>query len=88
MLRHHIAVNPPAVGQTDKRAQPNFIDTGAPQPVRRFQPEDEILLLPFQVMSGIGRLMVGFLINHYAVQPKGFQFRIFLLRQRLHFHLQ
>ncbi len=88
MFRHHVAIHPPAVGEPDQRTQTDFIDASATQPVRCLQPEDEILFLPLQVMPGIGRLMVRFLIDHDPIQPERFELRVLLLRQRLHFHLQ
>ena len=88
MFRHHVTIHPPAVGEPDQRTQTDFVDTGATQPVRRFQAEEEILFLALQVVSGVRRLVVGFLIDHDAVQPERFELRVLLLRQRLHFHLQ
>ncbi len=67
MLRHHVAIHPPAVGKTHQRAKANPVDPRPAKPVRRLQPPEEILLVALQVMAGIGCLMIGFLIDHHPV---------------------
>ena len=39
-------------------------------------------------MPCVSRLVIGFLVDHDPVQPEGFELRVLLLRQGLHFHLQ
>lgn len=60
MLCHHVAIDPPAVGEPNQRPETDFIDPGAAQPVRCLQPEEEILFLPLQVVPGVRCLVVGF----------------------------
>src|SRR5471032_1019890 len=88
MLRHHIAVRAPVIGQPEKGAKTNFIYSRTPQTVRGFQPPEEILLLPTQVMKGVSGGVVGFLINQNAVEPQRFQFAVLFLCQRLDFDHQ
>ena len=79
MFSYHIAVNPPAVGQTNQRAKTDFVDPCAAQPVRRFQSPEEILLFPLQMVASVNRLMITLLIHHHAIQPQRLQLCIFSL---------
>ena len=88
MLRHHIVIGAPAVRQPGERAKPDAVNARAPEPVRRLQPPEEILLVAAQMVAGVDRFMIRLLIDQHAVQPERFQFGILRLRERLHFHLQ
>ncbi len=86
VLGDKVAVGAPVRGEADQRPQPNLIDTGAAEPIRRGKAPRDIPLVAAQMVAGVGGGVVGLLIDHDGVEAEGFQLGIFGLREGLHLH--